>query len=291
MKRRVFKWLGIIVGGLVGLLALCFFCLYLEDQSYDRFEFSGIPNEDRKALLLTWSDEKGDEFWADDRSGLAPLLESLHQERQIVLTIPLSHSPLKHDEHVATWNRSLIVLLARSKDNSQIVDQIVEVARSNAGALRSIDLLRLQNGLDMFYPLKDGKARESDLVQSIEYVFSKPEGREAYYQDQYKWSGPAMADLYRRDKTGRFIGFELDSRLFGSPGMPTWDLVHLFGFTPWQSFKASFFFFSTWNEHARRVFGPDSSFRRVMQDWDKIRLKLQTTVTQSSDSTLQELPQ
>lgn len=102
------------------------------------------------------------------------------------------------------------------------VAKIAEQAQGTdpLAGLRSIDRVRLQKGLDLFYPANEGLEREEDLVQSIEYVFSKPEARKDYYQAQYEWPGPAMADLNARDEAGRFVGFEVTQRLYGAKICP-----------------------------------------------------------------------
>lgn len=72
--------------------------------------------------------------------------------------------------------------------------------------------------------------------------------------------------------------------------MPAWDLMHIFGFTAWQSWKTKLFFFSTWNKHARRVFGEDETFQSVIQGWNEIRLKLQKPTQQNMELTRQAKP-
>ena len=83
-----------------------------------------------------------------------------------------------------------------------------------------------------------------------------------------------MADLHSRDKVGRFIGFEIEKRIYAPENMPEWDLVHVFGFTPWQMVKSIPFFLSTWNKHAKRAFGEDMTFKKKLAEWDDIRLNI-----------------
>lgn len=274
---------------LPGLCLLAGAAIYLQDLSYPTYQYEGIPQETRKALLLTWKSEAEKTEWVEYEKGLFPLISNLHKKNKVALTLPFSHEPLKHPEQPATWDHSVIVLFPKSTDETESVKKIVEsaLALKSKLDLRSIDMLRLQNGLDMFYPINDGKATEGKLEQSIEYVFSKPQSRAAYYRAQYEWSGPAMTDLHQRDKAGRFIGFELTKRLYGAEKTPRWDLIHVFGFTPWQAIKVKPFFLDTWNKHARRVFGDQASFSKVISEWNKIRLKVQSKVQQPASLTLQ----
>ena len=135
----------------------------------------------------------------------------------------------------------------------------------------------------MFYPASNGSNRESGIQNTIEYVFSDKETRQQYYEDQYLWSGPAMADLHSRDKAARFIGFEVEKRLFNSENMPEWDLLHVVGFTRWQMIKAIPFFLGTWNKHAERAFGRGMTFKKKLAEWDKIRMNVKSAAKQNMD--------
>ena len=138
----------------------------------------------------------------------------------------------------------------------------------------------------MFYPVKNGISRESKMKQTIEYLFSNVEARKVYYEDQYRFSGPAMKDLHSRDKAGRFVGLELEERITAIDNMPEWDLIHIIGFTKWQEIKAIPFFYSTWNKHAERAFGKGMTMKKKIAEWDKIRTNVKSTVKQNFDVTL-----
>lgn len=287
--RLVFKWVAIVLGSLLALAGLAWGGLYLEDASYEPFEFQGVKEESREAIFLTWLSEEPGQGWEGYRADLAPVLSELHESGELLLALPMEHPALKHPDHPGTWSHFSLLVFKRDAPVDAISERLLARAKSGvlSGLIRSIDVLRLQSGLDLFYPKYDGLEREEDLEQSVEYVFSDPSARKEYYQTQYVFSGPAMADLHHRDKAGRFIGFELVDRKFSAQGMPEWDLVHIFGFTPWQGMKVSPFFLSTWNKHARRVFGPDATFMEVMKRWNKIRLKIQHGVEQNGELTLQ----
>lgn len=285
LKKALFAVLFVVV-----TLLLLLGYILIEDRKYEPYEFDGIKPEHRLGILITWKSNGAQDTWGLYQSKLAPALKSLHSSGAVSLVLPFAHKAMKHPKHSARWDHSVFVLLDGSNTQRERSQDIYALTQSQPflDSLRSVDLLRLQNGLDLFYPMEQGLSRESKLNQSLEFVFSKPETRSKYYQDQYVWSGPAMADLHHRDKAGRFIGFEVEKRLYGTTEMPAWDLVHIFGFTPWQFLKASPVFMSTWNKHAKRVFGPDATFKSVIKGWDQLRIKLQEEAEQNLDLTLQE---
>lgn len=289
MQNKVVKWTFRVFSALLAFLVLLVGYFIIEDQSYPAYEFRGIPSENRVGLLITWEPGSPKDSWSEYQETLSPALKEMHANGAVSCVFPFEHASIKHPEHPATWSHSVFVVFAEAETQDEQALQLSKLAQTQGlkAQLRSIDLLRLQNGLDRFYPIRNGHRREQDLDQSLEFVFSKPEARAQYYQDQYRWSGPAMADLHSRDKAGRFVGFEVKKRLFGAEDMPEWDLVHIFGFTPWQTLKATPVFMSTWNKHARRVFGPDATFQSVIASWSKIRMKLQQEANQRPEFTLQ----
>ena len=286
------KGKALLVFGGIFLAATVLFvlALFVEDSQYPAYTYvdrSGhsTPN----GLILSWEADGQTDLWALYANHLLPHLEAMHTAGDVQLVIAIEHPPLTHPELGGRWTHSAIVLLREDLDRPRIQDQIVAPAlgKGMAAHLRSIDLLRLQPGLEHFYPAKDGLAREAALDLTVEYVFSDPAQREAYYRDQYVFSGPAMSDLHSRDKAGRFIGFEEGERLYGAPGMPQWDVVHLVGFTRWQMIKAVPFFISTWNKHAERAHGPGQSLSTRRAVWDELRVNVSSSATQRMDMSLQ----
>ncbi|MEN0067252.1 MAG: hypothetical protein AAGA48_34290 [Myxococcota bacterium] len=289
MVRNVLLLLAAVA--LVALLALL--GLVLEDRTYPAYRYAG-PAEDphRQAILLTW-DAPSDALWEPYRAELHPLLQRHHEEGHISLVLPLEHPPLTHPEFGGRWSQAVLVMAARGPSVAALGRELLNDIQASALSpwLVAVDVMRLQPGLDLFYPARDGVMREPRLTNTIEYVFSNPEARDAYYADQYTLSGPAMADLHSRDKAGRFIGFEVEQRLFGASSMPTWDVLHVVGFTPWQNLKAVPFFLSTWARHARRVHGDGETMFSRLAAWEKIRVNVKSDAVQQLDLSLAPLAQ
>lgn len=286
MKFRKLMLVFLIPIAVVGLFLVY---LLIEDGQYPKYRYREANEENRWALLLTWKTHKQSDFWKGYRaSGLFNLLKTMHDNDKIELTIPLEHKPLSYIDETKKWTNCTIVLFNPEYDVERSSNEIVSFLEKNTmrDNLFAADIMRLQRGLDMFFPLRNGMDRESDLLLTVEYLFSNPKHREAYYQEQYKWSGPAMADLHSRDKAGRFIGFEMEKRLFGNEELPKWDLLHVVGFTRWQTIKSIPFFLSTWNKHAKRAFGGKMTFGKKLKEWDKIRVNVKSSATQNMKFTL-----
>lgn len=284
-----FKKLILVLLILIAVMVIFLIYLLIEDGQYPKYRYTEVNEENRQALLITWGTDNQNDFWKDyDSQGLFDLLKSMHETGKIVLTIPLEHKPLSYINEGKKWTNCTIVLFDPYYNAEQLSNQIVSFLEQNTmrDYLFAVDVMRLQKGLDMFFPLRKGMDRESDLSLTVEYVFSNPQYRTAYYQDQYKWSGPAMADLHSRDKAGRFIGFEVEKRLFGNEKLPKWDLLHLVGFTRWQTIKSVPFFLSTWNKHAKRAFGEKMTFGKKIKEWDEIRVNVKGSATQNMKFTL-----
>ncbi|MEL6538812.1 MAG: hypothetical protein AAFQ98_25575, partial [Bacteroidota bacterium] len=289
--RKVLKATGYVVGSLVLIAVVLLGYILIEDRQYSEFLHSStLPEENRKALLLTWNAEDSDAYWAAYEQEMMPVLTQLHGAGDISLVIPLEHPPLQHPDHPATWTHATLILLENLGQGALPTSEVLNQVRTGplSAYFFAADLLRMQPNLDMIYPVKDGLSRESAMRHVVEYVFSDPVHRQQYYQDQYVWSGPAMQELHHRDKMGRFMGFEVETRLAGSPGLPAWDLVHLIGYTPWQTVKSLPFFYSIWNAHAERAFGPGNTFDTKLAEWDKIRLNVKSSAIQHHTTTLQD---
>ena len=283
MKRFLILFTAVLIL-LIAFLAF----LFIEDGRYAQYEFKPASDNNKRALLLTWSADDPSGFWGEYESVHA-MLKALHDSGEIDSVLPFRHEVLKHPDADADWNMSAIVMFSPRADVDALSEQILDAVQSGpvAGGFRAADIMKLQKGLDLLYPVKNGPSREDALMQTIEYVFSDPASRVQYYNDQYVWSGPAMADLHSRDKTGRFIGFEVEKRIHSAPGAPEWDLVHVYGFTWWQLVKSIPFFTSTWNKHAVRAFGGDATFKGKLREWDEIRLKVESSAVQNMNFTLQ----
>lgn len=273
---------------IISLIGGVFLYIIVDDKLAHENEEISMAHKYGKALAITWEASNGVEFWEAYENSLHPLLDDLRQALVVSLVLPFEHKPLKHPGKEGTWTHCAIVQL-HDQANSDYVGELIlqELQASTFKAyLRTVDLMRIQQNLDMFYPVSNGVKREAKLNATIEYILSQPEHREQYYQDQYNWSGPAMRDLHSRDKAGRFIGYEVEKRLFGDETMPEWDVIHVIGFTTWQEIKAIPFFYSTWNKHAERVWGEGMTFKKKLAEWEEIRVNIKSPAKQNIPLTL-----
>ena len=194
--------------------------------------------EDLTAVDAAWSVARGRlpdfERWVG-----GPFREALVSragEGRVLAFLPVSHKPRRRTREAPSWSYWMLVLAAPGADAPELADTIAGLAGDSGADLRSVGRARPQPSLDMVYPV-DGPARERRLLQSIEYVFSKPAERPDYYRSQYEFSGPAMRRLHQRDRAGRFLGVEITERLHGDVAMPLWDVVHVSGFTVAQTLR------------------------------------------------------
>ena len=252
-----------------------------------------IVDPNIQALDMAWLVE-GDAapFWSAFREEITPILKDAHAAGAIAAVLPYQHKPLSlPDLGSAAWSICVVVICPPGGEAKPVGDELAKLALSGriaqAAPLAALDILRLQPNLEMFYPAPNGLQREHRLVQWMEYVFSKPETREDYYNMQYVFSGPAMRRFHRNDKAGRFIGFETQERRHGTDSMPEWDVLHIFGFTPLQLVKVIPVFKSTWRAQAREVWGPDADAKAIMGSWDAMRAKCMSRVKQLPGVTLQ----
>ena len=244
----------------------------------------------RMGLVLTWETADHTRFWHAYKQHVAPILAKAHNERDISLVLPYEHKPLNRPgPETASWTNCAVVLIEARRDPKECSTKIIAAARTGelADCFRAADLMCVQRGIDMVYAARNGLTRERNFTQMIEYVFSKPERRAGYYEDQYIWSGPVMRELHSKDLVGRFLGFEMHQRIAASPSMSEWDVLHLVAATPWQMFKAMPRFFPTWNRHAKNIWGPEMTFKKKVAEWDKIRLNIKSSAKQKSKFTLQ----
>ncbi len=283
--KKILKWLLSIF--FLSITALVFF-VFIEDLTYDKSKTDTEMREPRKALVLTWEADDQSAFWSNYEQDLHSTVAALHQKKLISEVFPFKHKPLNYKEEKGHWTNCVVLMPTAEEYHAEILTSLLSSIENSSlkKYFRSLDLMKIQKGLDMFYPMKDGIRRASKMHQTIEYVFSNPEARDEYYQDQYRFSGPAMRDLYSRDKAGRFIGFELEQRLFASENMPQWDVIHIIGFTTWQEIKAAPFFYGTWNKHAERAFGEGMTLKKKLAAWDKIRTNVKSSTKQNFSLTL-----
>lgn len=282
MKKNILRILLALIS--VAVLFVAF--LFIEDLTYD--EMKTKTEEDRKALIITWESDDQNSFWKAYEKDIHPTIEDLHKNGLISQVLPFDHNPLSYQGSALKWTNCIVLLLTKEELNPEIDHTLVSAIKKSGinDNFRSLDLSSIQKGLDMFYPKENGIAREPRMKQTIEYLFSNPDARKRYYEDQYKFSGPAMQDLHNRDKAGRFVGFELEKRIAAAENMPEWDLIHLIGFTTWQEIKAVPFFYGTWNKHAERAFGEGMTFKKKVAEWNKIRTNVKSSTKQNFTLTL-----
>lgn len=237
----------------------------------------------QKSLVLVFNSESNEDanFWETYKSSVQQFIKNRYTSGDIRYVLPFSHPKLKHPDSDKTWTNSIIIGL-NSNNNYKLIakDIVTHLQKSEvSSAFKSADVMQLHKGLDMFYAIKNGIDDEDQLNQIVEYVFSDLKGRQTYYKEQTLFSGPAMAELHRNDMAGRFIGFELEERLFGKD-FPQWDIIHVVGFTEAQTKKATPVFYSIWDKHAERVFGKGMTFLKKKSQWDTLRLNIKSNATQ-----------
>lgn len=181
--------------------------------------------------------------------------------------------PFHHRRQEEGWSAYAIALPSGPVERASEVVQRFEDGLSEAArvSLRKVEHLRLQTGLDMFYPLRGGVAAEGKMLHSMEYVRSRPEKREEYYRTQVIFSGPAVRRMHVCDQFGRFIGFEVVRVMYSAVGMPEWDVIHVSGFSPWQFIKIQFNLRRAFEDAAHAIGKP--SGREIMRGWDAQREK------------------
>ena len=286
MKKKI-KWtLSVLFSSIIALILF----IFIQDLTYDKSKTDTEMKEQKKALVLTWEANNQRDYWHNYERELRTVIKALLHEQQISQVFPFEHKPLSYKDSAKRWTNCIVLMLPDEPYNTETHSSLISSIEKSAlcEGFRSLDLMKIQQGLDMFYPVKDGIKREPKLNQTIEYLFSKPEAREQYYEDQHRFSGPAMRDLHRQDKAGRFIGFELEERLFASANVPQWDVIHIIGFTTWQEIKAAPFFYGAWNKHAERAFGEGMTFKKKVAEWNKIRTNIKSSAKQHFPVTLRK---
>lgn len=239
-----------------------------------------------RALILVWNTQEKTDIWSSYDQELKGFVNDLYTQEEITYVLPYTHKQLKHPEHNTAWTASVIIGL-RDSDYMVTAQKIVsQVKRSSiATRLGAADIIKQQPGLDMYYSIIDGVKDEAKLEQIVEYVFSDPKARKEYYGAQYIFSGPAMKELHQNNKAGRFLGYEVEERLYGAD-FPAWDLIHVVGFTMEQKERASPLFMEVWDRHAEKAFGKGMTFLKKKREWDKIRINIKSEATQQMQISL-----
>ena len=241
-------------------------------------------------IVLTWEAADSAEFWHAYQKHVSPVMSTAHAEGAISLVLPFEHKPLRHP-NVTThaWTNCVIALVEKGQDVEKLGAMLIAAAKRGplAQQFRAADLMCVQQEVNMVYAANNGLEREHNFVQMIEFVFSDPEARQQYYEDQYAWSGPVMRKLHEKDRVGRFLGFEMERRLASSDAMTEWDVMHVVSATRWQIIKAVPTFHATWTRHAKKIWGPEMTFRKKVAEWEKIRLNIKSGAKQKSEFTLQ----
>ncbi len=229
------------------------------------------------------------QFRRDVRRTLLPDLAALNL---IAGVLPFHHRPLRlrEDGNDNAWTDYWVVVLAPDVEPNEVwhsIENSVRTAVGLHGKLLGAEVLRLQPHIDMYYPQGDGSRREPKW-HWIEYVVSEAESRDVYYRDQYVFSGPVIRHLYQSGAVRRSIGFERMRCLEHSRDLPTWDVVHITGFTPVRLVQVAWHlwrFMAVFNDIARGI--GYSSAIAVFRSWDAKRVKYQRRAVQERSYTLQ----
>ena len=247
------------------------------------------------AFGLVWNTSKEDlgAFWPRFQEHAFPPLQTLSAQGRVKAVMPFQHKPVRLEEATdnEAWSVCVLVILSGAEDARRCAIDFLEDSAAQAffSAFRpdAVELMRLQQNLDMFYPKNNALRSEPRLLQWLEYVFSDHQYREEYYNTQYVFSGPAMRQMWLKNWAGRFLGFEITERIRHSGRLPEWDIIHISGFTPLQ--MANFFMFSRkeWDRQAKACWGDSASGAEVMGRWEKQRVKIMPRAKQIMKSTIQ----
>lgn len=232
------------------------------------------------------------QFRKDVEDTLLPHLAALNEAKRVAAVLPFHHRPLRaqEDGNDNSWTDYWIVVLAPNVEPNEIwhsIDSSAQTAVGLHGKLLRAEVLRLQPNIDMYYPRINDFRRETKW-HWIEYVVSKAESRDVYYQDQYKFSGRVIRHFYESDAVRRSIGFERVRFLENNGDLPEWDVIHITGFAPvrlvqvmWHLWR----FMPVFDDIARGIGYP--SALAVFRSWDAKRVKYQRLAVQDRSYTLQ----
>lgn len=223
---------------------------------------------------------------------LMPQLIALRDAGRIAAVLPFRHRSLKTrgEAKGTSWTDYWVLAVARGSDLDEIWS-LISMSMGRAGEASPLGLLRAevlrpQPGMQMYYPRKGGLHQESRLWHWIEYAVSRPDAREAYYLDQYRFSAPSIQRFYEAGAVGRVIGFEVARVLENRGALPEWDVIHITGamhflkiaWVLWRQMPV-------FNRFARNV--GHSSALDVVRSWDAQREKYQVHGVLDRASTLQ----
>ncbi|MEM8745627.1 MAG: hypothetical protein AAGA17_10885 [Actinomycetota bacterium] len=220
------------------------------------------------------------------RQGVGIALEATEAELQawlsefdptaeaVEVVVALRHR--RQSRQLSGWTSWILLLGPEGADDGEDRRLARSVVASNPTGLRRLDAVRIQPGLDMIDPPRDGQ--EARLRQSIEYISSHPGSREEYYETQTQFSGPAVRRLFEHDRFGRFLGVEVSERLVDDQTLPPWDVVHVAGLTMAQRLRAAPHYHRAFNAAARAIGEP--SAKTVMRRWSSQRTIITANVEQ-----------
>lgn len=246
----------------------------------------------RYAIGLTWNVPRAHREAAErSRRLLYGRIVEFHKADRVAALLPFRHRPLHVSGGGGSWNGYWVLLLAQGaaadETWSELEPVVVDGAKSRIELIPRAEVLRIQPGIDMYYPHPD-RLRGEPRWHWIEYVVSRPETRDEYYQDQYDFSGPAIRHFYDVGAIRRFIGFERVRHLANEGSLPEWDVVHIIGLSPlrlprllWTLLESKSYF----DVLARKV-GHRTALD-VMRSWDDQRTKYQQLALQERSFTLQ----
>jgi hypothetical protein len=228
--------------------------------------------DNTQAIGLTWYIPKNRRRHAtkDVEQSVRPNLTGLQVSKRIAAVLRFSHKPLKESDG-NPWTDYWVIVPALDVNPDKVWQEIKTVTATVSGLLRA-ELLRIQPGMDMYYP--HGGAKNEPAWHVVEYVVSKPETRSDYYKDQYEFSQPVIRHFWEDNAVERMLGFESE-RLFEDKGsLPQWDVIHITGFKPSRLIKIAWHllrFLPIFNGYARKI-GYESAIE-VLHSWGKKRTK------------------
>jgi hypothetical protein len=227
--------------------------------------------DNTQAIGLTWynSKNRSRRSTKDVELSLVSNLAELQASKKIVTVLPFHHRPLK-ESGGNLWTNYWVIVLALDVSPDKFWQEI-RTSIVLSGLLRA-EILRIQPGMDMYYP--HGGAKNGPVWHVVEYVVSKPETRSYYYSDQYRFSQPVIRHLWENNAVERMIGFESERLLEDNGNLPNWDVIHITGFRPSKLIRIAWNllrFLPTFNVYARKI-GYESTLE-VLHSWGKKRMK------------------
>lgn len=151
------------IAAIVFFIVVLLLYLLIENMRYPPYDYRHSSNNKGYALLLTLKlPEMQTLKSALDGSHLDEHLKASYQEGTIKIFLQYAHQSISHPDHSGQWNAT-ILLYFDSEDEAVNLGKALRqtiVLDKHIFSVKSLDLLVLQPGLDMFYPLKHGINRE-----------------------------------------------------------------------------------------------------------------------------------